>query len=105
MEGKIPYVANEGMIEMQILYKIPEFTLETVESLDPVEYMDKYVPTKYGILFRERLFVNLTHCLNNFLRLTQKSKLASLLEFVDSKEIQLKYLLQRVKKLNQSRVF
>lgn len=32
--------------------------IEQVENLEPVEYTDKYFPTKYGIIFRERLFVN-----------------------------------------------
>ncbi len=58
IEGKLPYVAQEGTLEMNILSKKPEIQLEPVENLDPQEFYDKYVPTKYGIIFRERLFVN-----------------------------------------------
>ena len=35
----------------------------------PVEFNDKYLPSKYGIIFRERLFVGSTVCASFFLRL------------------------------------
>ncbi len=57
IEGRMSETINEGTLEFDLLYKSPEFAVETVEQVEPLEYMDKYAPTKYGILFRERLFV------------------------------------------------
>ncbi len=59
LEGRASETINEGALEFDLLYRNPSFTLEQVEQVEPLEYSDKYVPTKYGILFRERLFVNL----------------------------------------------
>lgn len=60
IEGKIPYIANEGSIEVNIVSRKADLVVEQIENLEPVEYTDKYVPTKYGIIFRERLFVRFT---------------------------------------------
>ena len=30
---------------------------DLVENVEPLEYVDKYNPTKYGIIFKEKLFV------------------------------------------------
>ena len=57
IEGRMSETINEGALEFDILFKNPEFTIDLVEQVEPLEYMDKYAPTKYGILFRERLFV------------------------------------------------
>ncbi len=35
------------------------------EHVEPLKYIDKYIPYKYGILFRERLFVS-DKCLATF---------------------------------------
>jgi len=58
IEGRVSETINEGTLEFDLLYRNTEFTLDTVDQVEPLEYMDKYVPTKYGILFRERLFLN-----------------------------------------------
>ena len=57
IEGKPTYTANEGIMELELIYKNPNFQIDIIENLEPLEYIDKYQPTKYGILFRERLFV------------------------------------------------
>ena len=59
LEGRVSETINEGTLDFDLLYRNPEFALETVDQVEPLEYMDKYVPTKYGILFRERLFVTI----------------------------------------------
>ena len=52
--GNIP----EGTVTVDILTKNNE-TLKAVagEMMDPIEFSDKYVPNKYGIIFKEQLFV------------------------------------------------
>ena len=57
LEGRMSETINEGALEFDILFRNPDFTVDVVEQVEPLEYVDKYVPTKYGILFRERLFV------------------------------------------------
>lgn len=59
VEGRMSETVNEGTLDFDILYSDTEFNIETVEQVEPVEYMDKYVPTKYGVLFSERLFVRI----------------------------------------------
>lgn len=63
VEGRMTDTVNEGTMEMEILFRGSDFTLETVEQVEPLEYMDKYIPTKYGVLFRERLFVRIRYLL------------------------------------------
>jgi len=36
-------------------------TLEEVLHVEPVEYSDKYAPSKYGIIFKEKVFVGPDH--------------------------------------------
>jgi hypothetical protein len=31
--------------------------LEEIQQVEPFEYTDKYVPWKYGIIFKEKIFV------------------------------------------------
>jgi len=57
VEGKIPYTIPDGTFELEFLYRNNDFTLDPIDSLEPVEYIDKYIPTKYGIIFRERVFI------------------------------------------------
>lgn len=58
IEGTTPYVCADGSFDFNILYRDPVFDIQNVELIDPLEYMDRYAPTKYGIIFRERLFVS-----------------------------------------------
>lgn len=32
--------------------------VENLEHVEPLMYVEKYLPTKYGILFREKLYVS-----------------------------------------------
>ena len=63
IEGITSETINEGTLEFDILFKSPEFNLEQVDQVEPLEYFDKYAPSKYGVLFRERLFVRSIHSL------------------------------------------
>lgn len=40
---------------MDFLYN-DELSITQLESTEPLKYMDKYTPTKYGIIFRERVY-------------------------------------------------
>lgn len=59
VEGKIPYTISDGNFELEFLFRNNDFDINPIDSLEPVEYIDKYLPTKYGIIFRERIFVKL----------------------------------------------
>jgi hypothetical protein len=37
------------------------FALGEVMHIPPLEYTDKYVPSKYGILFKEKVYVGPEH--------------------------------------------
>ena len=51
MEGKCPYNLSDGNFEIEILFKNEEnnLNIENIEMVAPVEYNDKYLPSKYGI--------------------------------------------------------
>lgn len=51
------YHANEGVLKVN-LYSKRELKCTNLDITDTLEYFDKYTPYKYGIIFRERLFVN-----------------------------------------------
>ena len=57
MEGITPYNIAEGHLEVEFITKSADVTFDLVENVEPVEYVDKYNPTKYGIIFKEKLFV------------------------------------------------
>jgi hypothetical protein len=39
----------------------PDLNLEEIQHVEPFEYTDKYAPSKYGIIFKEKLFVGPDH--------------------------------------------
>lgn len=48
----------EGSINLNILTKTPEqIKANAVDMMDPVEFSDRYMPNKYGIVFKEHLFI------------------------------------------------
>lgn len=57
LESKPPVSLAEGNIEFEFLSKC-QINIEALEMVEPQEYTDKYNVNKYGVLFRERLFVN-----------------------------------------------
>lgn len=57
LESKPTVGLAEGNIEFEFLSK-SQINIEQLEMVEPQEYTDKYNANKYGILFRERLFVN-----------------------------------------------
>ncbi|CAD8164435.1 unnamed protein product [Paramecium pentaurelia] len=57
LEGTPQYNTQEGTFELDFLIN-QEFTFTQLENVEPARYYDKYVPTKYGTIFRERIFAN-----------------------------------------------
>lgn len=43
---------------MQILAKEEGLSIEQSEQVEPVKFIEKYVPNKYGIICKERIFTN-----------------------------------------------
>ena len=62
IEGVPPYNTNEGnQLQLEVIASRPDFALEEVQSVEPLEYSDRYVPSKYGIIFKEKIFVGHDH--------------------------------------------
>ncbi|CAD8130613.1 unnamed protein product [Paramecium sonneborni] len=57
LEGTPLYNSQEGTFELDFLVN-SEFTFTLLENIEPTRYYDKYIPTKYGTIFRERIFAN-----------------------------------------------
>jgi hypothetical protein len=58
LEGIPQYNVAEGQLEVEFYYKAAETSIDSLEQIDPLDYVDRYNPYKYGIIFKERLFVN-----------------------------------------------
>mgnify|MGYP003458641604 CR=1 len=48
----------DGTLELQILAKEEGLSIEQSEQVEPVKFIEKYVPNKYGIICKERIFTN-----------------------------------------------
>jgi hypothetical protein len=61
--GIPPYnTATEGnQLQLEMISNKPDLNLEEVQHVEPFEYMDKYAPSKYGIIFKEKMFVGPDH--------------------------------------------
>ncbi|EGR31119.1 hypothetical protein IMG5_117620 [Ichthyophthirius multifiliis] len=57
LEGLVPYNAPEGILQTDF-YTKDQLEFINIEHLEPIKYVDKYVPSKYGIIFREKIFVS-----------------------------------------------
>lgn len=63
IEGVPPYNTNpEGnQLQVEVISNRADFALEESQQVEPFEYVDKYAPSKYGIVFKEKLFVGPDH--------------------------------------------
>lgn len=57
IEGIIPFTFPDGKLDLDV-YSMNDVQLEQLEFVEPVEYTDKYIPSKVGLIFSERIFVN-----------------------------------------------
>ena len=46
---------------MELLTNKDNVNLEEIQHVEPLEYSDKYFPSKYGIIFKEKVFVSADH--------------------------------------------
>ena len=60
LEGVMPYNSNEGQVVIDTLCNKEEFALTEVIQCEPLEYVDNYVPSKYGIIFKEKVVISPT---------------------------------------------
>lgn len=60
VEGVLPYNTNEGQLVIDTLCNKEAFALQEIVQCEPVEYVDAYVPTKYGIIFKEKIVISPT---------------------------------------------
>ena len=58
VEGVMPYNTSEGQVVIDTLSNKEQFALHEVVHCEPVEYVDKYAPTKYGIIFQEKIIIS-----------------------------------------------
>ena len=73
VEGVFPYNTADGQLVIETLSDNEAFELKDVQQCEPLEYSDAYVPTKYGIIFKEKLVVSPTDhtCASVNVRLTK----------------------------------
>lgn len=48
----------EGTIDLALYLQSSSLIPELLEQVQPIKYVEKYQPNKYGLIFRERLFSN-----------------------------------------------
>lgn len=56
----MPYRTTEGTLHIDVLSNCETFALEECVHCEPVEYGDKYTPSKYGIIFKEKILISPT---------------------------------------------
>jgi hypothetical protein len=48
----------DGSCEIIALIKNESLNFDNLELVEPLRFIDKYRPNKYGLIFRERIFSN-----------------------------------------------
>lgn len=64
IEGVMPYNTADGPLNIDTLCNKEGFELKDVTQCEPLEYEDQYVPTKYGIIFKEKIIISPTDMTN-----------------------------------------
>ena len=64
IEGVMPYNTGDGPLNIDTLCNKEAFELKDVVQCEPLEYEDQYVPTKYGIIFKEKIMISPTDTTN-----------------------------------------
>jgi len=60
IEGNMPYNTNEGQLTIDVNTSQETFDFTEAVGCEPVEYSDKYEPSKYGIIFKEKVYISPT---------------------------------------------
>ena len=54
----MPYNTAEGQIQIDLNTNQENLELQEIVGCEPVEYTDAYTPSKYGIIFKEKVFIS-----------------------------------------------
>jgi hypothetical protein len=49
--------AEGNQLQVEVISNRADLTLEEVQQVEPLEYQDKYTPWKYGIIFKEKIYL------------------------------------------------
>lgn len=60
IEGCMPYNTTEGQLQIDLNTNQENLELQEIIGCEPVEYMEAYSPSKYGIIFKEKVFISQT---------------------------------------------
>ena len=60
IEGCMPYNTTEGQLLIDLNANQESLELQEVIGCEPVEYTEAYTPGKYGIIFKEKVFISPT---------------------------------------------
>jgi len=56
----MPYNTTDGTITLDMMSNQEGFEFTEIIGCEPIEYTDSYVPSKYGIIFKEKIFTSIT---------------------------------------------
>jgi len=60
IEGCMPYNSAEGQLQIDLNTNQENLELQEIIGCEPVEYTDAYTPSKYGIIFKEKIYTSPT---------------------------------------------
>ena len=60
IEGVMPYNSAEGQLQIDLNTNQENLDLQEIIGCEPVEYSDAYTPSKYGIIFKEKVYISPT---------------------------------------------
>jgi len=52
-----PYSIPEATFDLEIYYESPSINVEIIENIEPYEIKDRFDGDKYGIIFKELIYV------------------------------------------------
>lgn len=79
-ESMPPYDLAALNLDLEVISNKDNLELERVEMMDPLIYSDVYVPYKYGIIFKEKIYVGGETSAAFSVKLTQKIKVKKMIE-------------------------
>ena len=60
IEGCMPYNTADGSVQIDVNTNQEDLELQEIVGCEPVEYTDAYIPSKYGIILKEKVFISPT---------------------------------------------
>lgn len=87
-ESMAPYDIFTINLELEMLTNKDNLELEKVDMIDPLVYSDVYNPYKYGIIFKEKIFVGQDTSAAFNISLMKKGKIRKLLPPVEGEQVE-----------------